>query len=263
MAHIKIALTNLGKYNEGILDYVWLELPATEEELDDAYDKIEVCHGDKMYYDEVGNPYEEVFITDYDTDLGISIGEYDSIENLNEIAEQVDNLDEWDLKKFSAACEAGYCDAEDITNFEPGDYIFYDDVTSDEDLAYAYIEEIGGEDQLGEETLQEYFDYSSYGRDVRLEFYAPDWFDYDEDDEEDVARVCEEYGVEDVDDLDCALYWGVPNGSDYDIGAEIVDQLGWEGVGKENLERYFDYESFGRALSMDGAFVNGGFILPL
>lgn len=28
---LKIALTNLGKYNEGQLVYKWLELPATED----------------------------------------------------------------------------------------------------------------------------------------------------------------------------------------------------------------------------------------
>lgn len=258
MAHIKIALTNLGKYNEGILDYVWLELPATEEELDDAYDKIEICHGDKMYYDEAGNPYEEVFISDYETDLGISIGEYDSIENLNEIAEQVDNLDEYDLKVFEAACEAGYCDAEDITTFDPGDYTFYEGVDSDSELAYQYIDSIGGEDQLGEETLQQYFDYDAYGRDFRLEFYANDWLDVDEDDEEEVARVCEEYGVDDIEDIDAYTYFGAT--SDSDLGYALVEQFGWDGVGKDNLERYFDYDSFGRDLSMDGTFVEGGFI---
>lgn len=260
MSHIKIALTNLGKYNEGILDYVWLELPATEEELDDAYDRIEVCHGDKMYYDEVGNPYEEVFISDYETDLGIEIGEYDSIENLNEIAEQVENLDEYDLKKFSAACEAGYCDAEDIENFDPDDYQLIEGADTNQDLAYDYIDSIGGEDQLGEETLQEYFDYEAYGRDIRLEFNALDWLDVDEDDEEEVARVCEEYGVDSLDDIDAYVYYNAS--SDSDIGYEVVDELGWEGVGKENLERYFDYENFGRVLAMDGAFVEDGFIMP-
>jgi antirestriction protein len=261
MAHIKIALTNLGKYNEGILDYVWLELPATEEELDDAYDKIEVCHGDKMYYDEAGNPYEEVFISDYETDLGISIGEYDSIENLNEIAEQVDNLDEYDLKVFKAACEAGYCNEEDITSyFNPDDYRLIEGASTDQDVAYDYIDAIGGEDQLDDETLQNYFDYDAYGRDIRLEFYAPDWLDVDEDDEEEVARVCEEYGVDSLDDIDAYVYYNAS--SDSDIGYEVVDQLGWEGVGKENLERYFDYDSFGRDLAMDGAFVEDGFIMP-
>lgn len=30
---LKIALTNLGKYNEGCLVYKWLDLPATEGEM--------------------------------------------------------------------------------------------------------------------------------------------------------------------------------------------------------------------------------------
>ena len=36
---MKIALTNLGKYNEGVLDYVWLTLPATEEEIAEIREK--------------------------------------------------------------------------------------------------------------------------------------------------------------------------------------------------------------------------------
>lgn len=260
MAHIKIALTNLGKYNEGILDYVWVELPATEEELDAAYDKIEVCHGDKEYFDEVGNPYEEVFISDYETDLGIEIGEYDSINNLNEIAEEVDNLNEYDLKVFNAACEAGMCDAEDITTFDSGDYSFYENVSTPQDLAYEYIDQVYGGDleALGKETLQEYFDYESYGRDIRLQFHIWDELGIDQDDEEEVARVCAEYGVDDIEDIDCYLYYGVSD--DTELGYYYVDSLGWEGIGEDELENNFDYEAFGDSIAQDGDFVSTGFI---
>ena len=40
-----------------------------------------------------------------------------------------------------------------------------------------------------------------------------------------------------------------------EIGRAVVDQLGWDGVGKENQERYFDYEAFGSDLQMDLTFV--------
>ena len=33
MAYLRVALTNLGKYNEGELIFKWLDLPATEEEI--------------------------------------------------------------------------------------------------------------------------------------------------------------------------------------------------------------------------------------
>ena len=47
---MNIALTNLGQYNEGILNFTWLSLPATEEEIAEAFDKIQVSHDDKHYY---------------------------------------------------------------------------------------------------------------------------------------------------------------------------------------------------------------------
>lgn len=76
---IEICLTNLGKYNEGELIYSRLVLPATTEEICAAYDEIEVADG---------TMYEEAFISDYETDInGLSISEYASIDDLNELAE--------------------------------------------------------------------------------------------------------------------------------------------------------------------------------
>ena len=62
---LNIYLTNLGKYNEGELLGEWVELPITEEELYNVFDRIKICHDDIEYCDECGNPYEEYFITDY------------------------------------------------------------------------------------------------------------------------------------------------------------------------------------------------------
>lgn len=36
-----------------------------------------------------------------------------------------------------------------------------------------------------------------------------------------------------------------------DVAAFFVDNVGWDGVGKENLEMYFDYDAFGRDLMFD------------
>ena len=36
-----------------------------------------------------------------------------------------------------------------------------------------------------------------------------------------------------------------------DFAYDIVDNLGWEGVGQENIDMYFDYDSFGRDLMYD------------
>ena len=75
---IRIALTNLGKYNEGELTYAWLSLPATDEEIAESFKEISVAPS---------TMYEEHFISDYEAPF--SIGEYESITKLNEIAERM------------------------------------------------------------------------------------------------------------------------------------------------------------------------------
>lgn len=268
MAEIKIFITNLGKYNEGVLDGEWVELPATEEELADVYDRIEICHDDKMYYDESGNPYEEVFITDYETDLGITIGEYDSIDNLNEMAETIESWDDYDVEIFKAACEAGYASEDDVEDFEPGDYNYIRDVSDDSELAIAYLDEVyGGLDQLAKydkksltDLCEQYFDYDAYGRDIRLEFDPYNWLDADSLDEDEIAEILERYGVDSIDDIDAYMYFDAS--SDAGIAEEWIDEVGSiaDAVSEDYLESYFDYDAFGRDLSFDGAFVEGGFI---
>jgi antirestriction protein len=39
---------------------------------------------------------------------------------------------------------------------------------SDEDLAYGYVDMVGGLDALGKQTLETYFDYSAFGRDLAI-----------------------------------------------------------------------------------------------
>lgn len=84
---LNIFITNLGKYNEGELIGEWVELPVTNEELEAVYERIGI-----------NEQYEEVFITDYETDLeGLEVGEYDNIEELNELIKELDELDEYDF----------------------------------------------------------------------------------------------------------------------------------------------------------------------
>lgn len=54
-------VTNLGKYNEGMLVGEWVKLPTTEEEMQKVFERIGIGK-----QDEFGQPYEEWFITDYD-----------------------------------------------------------------------------------------------------------------------------------------------------------------------------------------------------
>jgi len=79
---IRIAVTNLGKYNEGELTYAWLNLPATDEEISEAFKEINVAPNTE---------YEEHFISDYEAPF--EIGEYESVTKLNGIAEQLEDVE--------------------------------------------------------------------------------------------------------------------------------------------------------------------------
>src|SRR5690625_1365459 len=87
MLKIRIALTNLGKYIEGELVYKWLELPASEVEIKQAMEEIGI--GSKRWD---GGEYEEYFITDYEAPF--SIGEYDNLTSLNNLAEELTALND-------------------------------------------------------------------------------------------------------------------------------------------------------------------------
>ena len=78
---INIALTNLGKYNEGELVYKWLSLPFTDEELQETLENI----GINEYY-------EEYFVSDYEFDIDYNIGEYPDLKKLNELFEEIDYI---------------------------------------------------------------------------------------------------------------------------------------------------------------------------
>ena len=164
---IKIYLTNLGKYNEGELLGEWVELPVSEEELNEIFDRIKICHDDIEYTDECGNPYEEYFITDYETNIsGFSIGEYDNLNKLNEIAETLENLEDYEKEVVEAMMSEGY-DLDETLERKDDCMVYYNcnDMT---DVAEQYAEKTGLLDSIPE-NLRYYFDFEAYGRDMGIE----------------------------------------------------------------------------------------------
>ena len=161
----KIYLTNLGKYNEGELIGEWVELPATDDELEEVKARIGISDEP----DENGNYYEEYFITDYENDFGYKVGEYESLDDLNEIAEQLEDLDEEQKDAVHAYTECMYDDiekaVETVTN---GDYRVYYGCNDMADVAYEVVQERGYLDQMPE-NLRNYFDYEAFGRDLDIE----------------------------------------------------------------------------------------------
>ena len=229
------ALTNLGKYNEGGLDYVWVSFPCDEDDFQDSLKKIGIGEdrGD-------GSVYEEYFFSDWDTDYDwvdlSNLGEYEDFDDVNEYAESLENIvDDGNEEEFKAAMEysGDFHDALDLV--ETSSVMKISDESSssrmDEAIGYYYVDSLGFS---ALSNVEEYFDYEAYGRDVRIEYYPMDDGD---------PETAEEYWCRDE------------RASDEEIGRAVVKQLGWEDVGKENQERYFDYDAFGHDIQMDLTFV--------
>lgn len=154
--YINIFITNLGKYNEGELIGKWVELPIDDDALEDVLKEIGI-----------NEEYEEYFITDYETNVaGLDIGEYDDIDMLNDIAERIESLDDDEIEIIDAFLQEGYDFEYAIDNMD--DVIVWYDCNDMTDIAYQYIEETGLLHDVPE-SLQNYFDYESFGRDMGYE----------------------------------------------------------------------------------------------
>lgn len=155
---INIFLTNLGKYNEGELVGKWLSLPISEENLENAMDEIGISE-----------EYEEYFISDYETDIdGFEIGEYANLEELNELAEELENMDDTEAKVFIACIQIGRNADEALECIINGDYRIYYNCLDMADVAYKTVEECGYLQNVPEQ-VSNYFDYESFGRDLEIE----------------------------------------------------------------------------------------------
>lgn len=150
---IKLYLANLAQYNNGKLIGKWVELPMDEDELQEEISSI------------LGND-EEIAIHDYESPF--SIGEYDNITRLNEIAEMLENVDHYDNEVVELIL-GNYSDVEEgLQVIENENFTVHHDCNSMSDIAYGYIEDCGTLDNVPDD-LQRYFDYEAFGRDMEIE----------------------------------------------------------------------------------------------
>lgn len=155
---LRIYLTNLGKYNEGMLVGEWVDLPVSEEELEKVFKRIGI-----------NDEYEEYFITDYESDIdGVKVGEYENIDDLNELAEALEDLDSEEENVLSVMLEDGCTFEEALEKIKDRDYMVYYNCDSMEDVAYQVVEESGLLDGVPEKVAR-YFNYEAYGRDLESE----------------------------------------------------------------------------------------------
>lgn len=161
MERLCIYLTNLGRYNEGCLMGEWVKLPIPEDKLETVLARIGI-----------DDQYEEYFISDYESIFdNLYIGEYTSIDELNVFAEKLEELADFEYEKLAAVLESEAC----MTIAEVLQII--------EDLdSFDLLTEVDDDTSLGEyyadcgcifhgvpNHIQRYFDFESYGRDMRME----------------------------------------------------------------------------------------------
>lgn len=149
---IKGFITNLGKYNEGYLIGEWIEFPISDEELEAVYERIGI-----------NEEYEEIFFTDWECEVDADFGEYEQIERINELAEELESSDVEKIKAILEA-EGGYL--EDALRWVD-DFTFYEDRTLEE-VAQEIVESCY---DLPEFALR-YFDYEAFARDLSFEGYT-------------------------------------------------------------------------------------------
>jgi len=161
---IKVFIENAGKYSEGKTTGTSHTFPTTPEALARTLEKIGID----------GKNYEEWFIADYSTDIdGIKIGQFDSLDSINYLANKLVENESIDIKGLESILDYYDNDSvEGIINLLEDDNIdcfhVYDDIHDEEEYGRYLIEETGKFDTSVMGELAEYIDYESYGRDMSL-----------------------------------------------------------------------------------------------
>ena len=155
-ATINIYVANLAEYTKGKLVGSWVSLPIEENDWKD-------------FLKTIGNP-EEIAIHDFDNNIGLDglkIGEYESIDKLNDLAERLENIVAYNgINAVNALYEALGDINDALDYFESEDYIFYENMTMEE-VAQECIEEC----YEIPSNLENYIDYKAFARDMRYDGY--------------------------------------------------------------------------------------------
>ena len=151
---MKIAITDLADYNEGILRYEWLDL---EEYPDEAMISEYLEEFLEKRSKETGELHEEWFISDYDEFP--NIGEHPCVEEIARGAELSIDYG-WEIAKAYFEMNGKFNGFEEAYN---GTH------KSEEDFAYELAHECYSLAQLGD--LEMYLDWEKYARDLFINDY--------------------------------------------------------------------------------------------
>lgn len=152
---LKIFISNLKEYNNGKIIGEWVSLPC--EDIEEVLEKIS------------NSGKDELFISDYETDInGLKVAEYEDSLQLNEIAEEIEEMREDELIAFQVYLEQYANNMEQaLEEVRQGNYRIYYNCDNMEDVAYQVVNDCGLLDGVPEE-VKIYFDYEAYGRDLDI-----------------------------------------------------------------------------------------------
>ena len=156
---LKGFVTNLGKYNEGILQGEWVTFPISEDELEEVFERIGI-----------NEIYEEFFFSDWECEFEHGLGEYENIDSVNELAENLEEIETYgEEDKLHAIIEAtGYSLWEAIRYIDAAD--FFPGYTMEE-VAEEYVNEWFVTPNTPDIFVR-YFDYEAFARDIRFDGYT-------------------------------------------------------------------------------------------
>ena len=226
----KIYVADLAEYNNGRLVGKWLDLSDYSSGAE-VMEAIQEMLDEQTKKDKFGDVHEEYAIHDYEGFPRSFYSEYMGESDFDALYEMMKVADSSNLPLevlMEAVSDLGYEE-----NPERVAEAYYSSVPASmgnewRDFAYDYIDSIGNITEAVSKP-EYYFDFESFGSDVRM--------DYSEEE-------LEEMGYDDL--------------SDTEIGEQMADEMGGvKYLGEELIERYFDYDKFGRELEYDFISVRG------
>lgn len=225
----RIYVGTYGKYNDGSIDGDWVDI----DDFDNYEDFVDHCR--ELHKDEKD---PEFMVQDYEGypeawyhESGLPTE--DEFYRMKEISE----LSESEKGAYAAFLSLGYRN-DSIENFREH---YHGTYNNDSDFGYDTVKSFGW-DGVGEENLEWYFDYDSFGRDLMYDYHMgdPDNTDSEGEPEDDTHYY-------DNDGYDLGEYSG-----DRRVAEDFIDGMGGvKELGKETLQRYFDYEAYGHSLLMN------------
>jgi antirestriction protein len=169
---LRIYLSDLASFNNGCLIGEWIDLPC-----DDLASEIQavLSEGQRVCGDVL--PHEEFFITDFEwDDDGMSkacpVSEYSDPYKLNEVAEELSSLDEFERLQVQFLLHEGYEFEYALENYEDVTIYDYRSSTSFKDVYELLAEDLVDEGCFGDipANLTYYIDYSAIGRDLSMDY---------------------------------------------------------------------------------------------